>query len=187
MVDTSVLMLRTGEDDAGGAVYAEVSEANPVPFYLVTPSRGVEETLPFSPIGIVTGAAYADKDAMGTKPTPVLVPKGGKLTGARYADLDDEGLRVDLWVFNRKPSTVQTDNGAFVVADVDLPACIAVIPFADFSDANTGQVSIQTGLDVDLAASNGKLWCWAQARGALNIAAGAEPVFVLVIRPDAGA
>jgi len=163
-----------------------VSESNPLPVQLPQPARGIVETALMYVAGIGAGAAYADLDAMGTTINVVNVPKAGKITGGRYFDRDDEGLRIDLWVFNRRPTTSQTDNGAFVVANKDLDACIGVIPFADFSDANTGQVSVQTGLDLDYVAPDGALYYWVQARGALNIAAGSEPTFRLTIRPDAG-
>lgn len=135
------------------------------------------------PFGIVTGAAYADLDAMGTVAVPVVVPLSGKITGARYFDIDKEGLRVDFWVCNRLVAA-QTDNAAFSISDEELVAVKAVIPFADFSDAGAGYVSVQTGLDFDYAAPLGLLYVQVQARGALNIAAAKLPQFQLIIRPD---
>src|SRR5512146_3472264 len=99
----------------------------------------------FTPTGIVTGAAYADKDSMGTSAGSFTVPPDGTIETAIYYDLDDEGLQVDLWLFDTAPAA-QTDNSAFAVTDAELQTVIDVISFTSFSDANTGQVSVRRAL-----------------------------------------
>ena len=138
---------------------------------------------PISPIGIVTGAAYADLDAMGTIAFRLKVPKSGIIQSAIYYDLDDEGLQVDLWLLDERPDA-QTDNAALAHSDADLLKVIDVIQFAGFRDAANGQVSPQDGLGIAYVAPSGWLYMQLQARGALNIAAGALPTFKFTILSD---
>lgn len=137
------------------------------------------------PPGIVTGAAYADLDAIGTGAMSFTVPPSGVIQSAIYFDHDDEGLQVDLWLFRAEPPA-QTDNGAFVLSDAALDTVIDVIQFVGFRDANTGQVSIQNGLNIayKLDGEADRIYGQVQARGALNIAAGNLPAFRLSILPD---
>ena len=134
--------------------------------------------------GIATGAAYADLDALGLA-VSIDVPISGVIQSATYYDLDDEGLQVDLWLLNDKP-TDQTDNSAVAFIDHDL---IKVIPggrlqFTAFADAANGQFSPLNTIGLAYVAPKRKLWIQAQARGALNIAAGNLPMFQLCILSD---
>ena len=117
---------------------------------------------------------------MGTTAVAIAVPTKGIIQSAVYYDLDDEGLQVDLWLFEIAPANV-TANSAFVVSDAQLLDVIDVIQFVGFRDANTGQVSTQNGLGIAYTASTGFIYALLQARGALNIAAGSLPHFVLRI------
>ena len=148
-------------------------------------SRTVQSDM-FSPVGVAPGAAYADLDAIGTNAVGLAVPKSGIIQSAIYYDRDDEGLQVDLWLFSEPPAA-QTDNGAFTLSDTGLSKVIDVIQFSGFRDATNGQVSTQNGLGiayVTAAAADGQIYVQLQARGALNIAAGALPAFRLTILAD---
>ena len=147
-------------------------------------TKGIFTTARFSPAGIVTGAAYADLDAIGTLPVEVAVPQSGTIMSAIYYDLDDEGLQVDLWLFSSRPG-VRTENAQFDLSDGELITVIDVIQFVGFRDAASGQVSIQNGLNIayNLGPSS-SIYIQLQARGALNIAAGSLPAFRLSILPD---
>ena len=142
----------------------------------------VARTAVFSPTGIGTGAAYADKDAMGTVAGSIIVPTQGTIETAKYFDLDDEGLQVDLWLFESAPAD-QTDNAAFSLTDAELQTVIDVISFASFSDAANGQFSIRRALGTCYTSPTGLIYFQLQARGALNIAASNLPAFQLEILP----
>ena len=149
-----------------------------------TPNPIVFETAPIYPIGIGAASAYAILDAMGTEAVRVEVPKSGVIQGAIYYDRDDEGLGVNLWLFDDDVGN-QTDNSAFALTDGDLMRVIDVIEFSSgFLDAANGQVLIGSGLNIPYRAPEGFIWCQVQAMGVLNIAAGSEPVFKLRILPD---
>mgnify|MGYP001582291530 CR=1 FL=1 len=142
------------------------------------------ETAPIYPIGIGAAAAYAILDAMGTTAVKVEVPKAGIIQGAIYYDRDDEGLGVNLWLFDDVVGA-QTDNSAFALTDGDLMRVIDVIEFSSgFLDATNGQVLIGSGLNIPYRAPEGFIWCQLQAMGVLNIALGSEPVFKLRIQPS---
>lgn len=135
------------------------------------------------PPGIGTGAAYADLDAIG-KQFSFIVPYSGIIQSAVYYDLDDEGLQVDLWLFNNEPSTDQTDNSAFALSDTDLLKVISVIQFSTFRDAANGQVSPKDNIGKAYVIPNRKMWGALQARGALNIATISLPAFNIQILSD---
>jgi len=132
--------------------------------------------------GISTGAAYADLDAVGTTAITISVPNSGIIHSAQYFNLDDDGLAVDLWLFDTAPAA-QTDNSAFAVTDAELQTVIGVISFSSFNDANTGQVSTANGLNLSYRSLGGEIYAQVQARGALNIAASNLPTFRLMILP----
>lgn len=177
-----------------GQAYIEASNEEPYPVKLM-PNAGplhVGGTVrigPFGPTDIVTGAAYADLDAMGVTPFlvsggPHAVPRSGVIQSAIYIDRDDEGLQIDLWLFTAQVGN-QTDNSAFVVSDADLTRVIDVIQFSSFRDANTGQVSVVNGIGTAYELQPGEnMYGLLQARGALNIAAGALPLFNIKILGD---
>ena len=135
-----------------------------------------------TPPGIVTGAAYADLDAIGTH-FRFEVPVSGVIQTAIYYDLDDEGLQVDLWLFE-DAITIQTDNSAVALIDQDLVKVIGRLQFIAFGDAANGQFSPLTSLGLAYVQPNRRMWAQLQARGALNIAAGNLPMFRLTILSD---
>lgn len=135
-----------------------------------------------TPTGITTGAAYADKDAIGTTAMEFTVPQTGIIETANYYDLDDEGLQVDLWLFTAAPAA-QTDNSAFTLTDAELQTCVGVIEFTSFADATNGQFSQRKGLGLGYYSNGGTLYGQLQARGALNIASSNLPGFRLLVIP----
>jgi hypothetical protein len=139
-------------------------------------------TSPKTPPGLVPAAAYADLDAMG-QPFFFEVPESGIIVSASYADQDDEGLAVDLWLFSG-PVAAQTDNSAFALPPGDALKVITVIQFTSFRDANTSQFSEVRSISKAYRCPGGRMWAAVQARGALNIATLARPYFSLDILPD---
>lgn len=136
---------------------------------------------------IGTGAAYADKDQLGSLMEIGGIVRPEKRTGllhtALYYDLDDEGLQVDFHLFRRKV-TLAADNAAFSLADGDLLHWIGTLQFTAFFDFANGQGSqlANVGLALDLPTET--LYIAAQARGALNIAAGNLPRLAIAVLPD---
>lgn len=138
--------------------------------------------------GITTGAAYADKDQIGSIFVfPGLTRKGintGIIQAADYFDLDDEGLQVDLWLYSG-PVVLAADNSAHALADSDLIRVVDVIQFTTFYDAANGQFSSVKAIAKPFRTVQGQsLYASAQARGALNIAALNLPQFRLHILAD---
>ena len=135
-----------------------------------------------TPPGIVTAAAYADLDALGTA-WSVEVPVSGVIVSANYYDLDDEGLQVDLWILRDAP-TLQTDNSALAFQDGDIVKVTDVLQFTAFRDANLCQVSNLDNIGRAYVLPSRRMWFQAQARGAVNIAANSLPMFALTILSD---
>lgn len=139
--------------------------------------------------GVVTGAAYADADAIGTGVVfpNVLRPEAlsGTIYTALYLDADDEGLAVDLHLFRSPPAYVPTDNGAYAPGDAALEAYCGTISFASFSNFGVNQVSVASGVGIAVANAAGTaLYGQVVARGALNIAADNQLRFRLVVLAD---
>ena len=135
-----------------------------------------------TPPGIVTGAAYADLDAIGVA-WSFDVPRSGVIVSANYYDLDDEGLQVDLWLLRDAP-TLQTDNSALTFLDGDIVKVTDVLQFTAFRDAANCQVSNLNNIGRAYVMPGRKMWAQLQARGALNIAALNLPAFALTILAD---
>ena len=138
------------------------------------------------PPGMAPAVAYAALDAIG-QPFSFEVPVSGFIQSAIYYDRDDEGLQVDLWLFEEVPPQ-QTDNSAFALSDAQLLTALDVLQFTTFYDGTNGQLSRLNSLglayDTSHSLTPGRLWASAQARGALNIAAANLPAFRLVILSD---
>lgn len=137
---------------------------------------------PVMAVGVVTGAAFDVLDAIGTI-FSFTVPKSGILQSATYFDRDDEGLAVALWLY-RSSFTPTADNSPLAPSDADLLKVIDVLSFASFNDGNTGQVATLNGLGIAYSLAGETIYAQLQARGALNIAAGSEPMFSLTILAD---
>lgn len=120
-------------------------------------------------------AAYASGDAVGDMfEIPNVVregPKSGVLHSAMLLDLDDEGIALDIVLFNR-PFTATADNAAFAVSDFDLiDGFVGILKFTTFSDFANNQVSTLTGIGMAFNCYRGtSLYGQAVTRGAPNIA-----------------
>ena len=135
------------------------------------------------PPNIATGAAYAANDAIGGM-QEIDVPVSGVIQSANYWDRDDEGLQVDIAICSERFATSIADNAAFSLLDEDTLKVIHVISFSSFTDFINGQMSSVVSIGKAYYAPSGKLYIQAIARGALNIAAGSEPMFQLNILAD---
>lgn len=177
---------------AGSAAPSEVSDLAPLPVEItggatLPPVAGRTLTREDTPPGIAP-AAYADLDAIGTVMTFPGVFRAGVSTGllqsARYYDLSDQAVAVDLWLFSRRPAA-PTDNSALSLSDADLRNVVAVVSFASFADAANGRFSQSGGLGLMVNGSGGTdLYGIAQSRGAPTIAAANLPVFAIDVVPD---
>lgn len=164
------------------------SESKPVPVRVYGQVVVVGKTYTTARLeipGVVPAVAFTDKDAFGTI-FAIDVPKSGIIQSALWFDLDDEGLAMDVWLF-REPFTPTTDNAAFAISDADLLKVEGVISFAttDFRDAANNQLAHRGGIAISYVAPDGRLYCQAVARGAVDIAAGKSPQFSMRIIPDA--
>lgn len=132
--------------------------------------------------GIGAGSAYAAADAFGTK-FNFDVPKSGVIHSALFLDKDNEGKDTDLVLFNADFNAT-ADNAAFTVSDIDFQACIGTITFSTWKAFAVNQMGTATAVGLAYIAPDRKIYCQAVARGAPNIAAGAEPMVALVILAD---
>jgi hypothetical protein len=134
----------------------------------------------WTPPGQVAASAYADGEAIGglheiRRPDGLDMPSSGVIQSSTYWDSDDEGLQVDLVLF-RSPLTVQiADHAAMSLVDDNLLRVLYVIQFTTFYDFTNGQISFVNSIGKGYEVS--RVFAQARARGALNIAAGAEPRF----------
>ncbi len=135
--------------------------------------------------GIGTGSAYQTGDCFGTQ-FAIKVPKQGRLNGAIFFDLDDEGLQTDLEIFSA-PIVQVADNSAYAPTDAEILALITELQFFAFDDHGTSQTSEVKNFGKDYVCPSGEFRIQAVARGAQNIAAGNLPkvqLFILSDDPD---
>ena len=123
-----------------------------------------------------TGAGFTINHALGTRFTFENVPEYGYLQNGTLWDLDDEGLAVDLVIHNRA-FTATANNTLYDVSDIENLSIVDVIRFSagDFVDLVTSRVAFGRGRGHLYHAPEKRLYCQTIARGAVNIAAGAEP------------
>ena len=128
--------------------------------------------------GIGVGAAYATGDAFGTT---FVIPSQdeGTITKVIFHDLDNEGLRKELWLFSR-PFTETADNAAFAPTAQENPYSVGVIPVSTFYGASGNQIGLALPA-LDYLAPQKKLYGQWVTRGADNIAAGSIPEFTVVM------
>lgn len=172
----------------------EVDDENPLPTRAYGPVQvGASGDSGYCGVpGIVTGAAYADGDAIGAG--AIVFPnclrsgvQSGQLYSATYLDLDDEGLQVDLHLYAAVPTYAPTDNGAYAPSDADLvnSRYIGTVSFATFSNFSSNQVSVGSFNPIGVAGAPGtNIYGHVVARGALNIAIGNLPLFRLLWLSD---
>lgn len=120
--------------------------------------------------GITIGAAHSDGDALGTMFVFENLPKAGRIQTGIFLDLDDEGIEMDLILFNR-PFTPTADDAAFAVSDSDLLKLVGHITFSTFLNYANNQSSTASGLFLTYTAPQGRLYAQMVTRGTPNIAA----------------
>ncbi len=132
--------------------------------------------------GITAGAAHAAGDALGTK-FIIDTPKSGMLVSANLWDLDDEGLQIDVVLFD-DDFTAVADDAAFSLSDADTKKAFYVVKFQAFEDFVNGQMSSVEGIYKSIKLPKGQCWAQAIARGASNVAAGSDPIVQLQFQDD---
>lgn len=174
--------------------YQEVSEEHPLPVSIpengqvLPPVAGQAITRRILIPGIGTASAYTDGDAFGTT---FFIPslfrpekRSGVAVKVLLCDKDDEGFQVDLNFFSRA-ITATTDNSPFTPNDIDLAdaweGTISVSNFYNWA-VNQGGQNVDSRLWLNSETTG--IWCQCTARGALNIAAGAEPWIKLTVVPN---
>lgn len=137
--------------------------------------------------GIGTAAAYADGEAFGTAFILHNVFRAerpsGWITGARLADLDDEGIQIDVALFSA-PIAAPTDNSAFAPTDVELATCVGVVSIDTFANWSVNQYGQSSAAPMHVVADGPNLYAACISRGAPNIAAGAIPILTIYVTPD---
>ena len=138
----------------------------------------INESLRITIPGIATASAYTVDDAFGTR-FELDVPERGVISTALFIDKDNEGLNKDVLV-SAHDFTQTADHDPFAVTDVDLAQAAGYIEFDTWKTYNANQISIATPA-LYYVAPAGKLFFQFITRGVDNIAAGALPIFVVVI------
>lgn len=133
-----------------------------------SPSTRVGGVIP----GIGTGAAYAINDAFGTI-GELKVPEKGTIATVIFIDLDDEGLRKDVFL-SVAPFTATADNSAIALTDAALRNTAGVVSIDSFYDLLDNQVGIATPA-LWYHAPKRILYYQVVTRGTDNIAAGSLP------------
>jgi len=121
--------------------------------------------------GVVSGAAYADGDALGLQ-FAFGVPTSGTITRVLLGDMDKEALAVELLLF-RDAFTGGTDNSAFDMADADRTKVIGPITVTSFTQYNDNALGHKE-LAYDYVAPNGLLYVQAITRGVQNLSASTD-------------
>lgn len=170
----------------GTSEYVEVDDSNGLPVSVLNIVRtGTRVIYTMEVPGIVTGAAYLDGDAFGTRFFLPGVSRSGVGSGVieaiTFNDKDDEGIQKDF-VFFRSAIAGTADNSPFDPSDGDTDAKVGVVPVAVFYNWNSNRGGEATGVDLPYVADD--LWCQIVTRGADNIAAGHIPTFTVKVRMD---
>ena len=144
------------------------------------PNRVV--TCPLNPAeipGITAADALDADDCMGVV-FEVAVPKSGIIFSALLIDPDDEGLQIDLELFN-DAITVTDNDAAWAPSDADMDKFITELAFTTYNDHINSQTAELTAIDKAYSAPGGKVYIQAVTRGAHNIEAGKSPKIQLQI------
>ena len=121
--------------------------------------------------GVISGAAYADGDALGTRFT-VSVPTAGTIRTVLLTDMDKEALSVSMLMFD-KAFDGGTDNAAFDLTDNDREAWVGSLSVTNFESLNDNALGLARGA-WDYVAPQGQIWIQALTRGAQNLSAGTD-------------
>ena len=121
--------------------------------------------------------AYADGDYMGTV-LSFPVPKEAtsiKINSAVIVDKADQGIALNLILFNSLPTIASADNAALALADDQLEKFAGSIAFAaaDYIDATNGKAVLKGGLNLGVQPDTDTKYFYAilQAKGAGTFAA----------------
>lgn len=171
-------------DERLAAIYAEVAGirgvldriAAPVP--VLPAPEAVFKTQP-RPIPGTDTAAYAAGDAMGTRFFVEVPTTEGIIANVVFLDRDDEGVSMDLALFEAE-FLETANNAAFAVTDGDLLNCLGFVSVTRYSNFSVNQVGVGEPA-LTYRAPEKKLWGQWVTRGAPTLAAGSEPWFYLVI------
>lgn len=139
-----------------------------------SPSTRVGGVIP----GIGTGAAYASDDAFGSI-GELVVPKSGTIATVLFLDLDDEGLRKDVYL-SAAPFVDTADNSPIALTDAAVRNCLGIVSIDTFYDLLDNRVGIATPA-LWYHAPRKRLYYQVVTRGADNIAAGALPELWFVV------
>lgn len=120
----------------------------------------------------VGNGAYADGDAFGKK-FNFAVPPVGTITQVIFYDLDDEGVPVDVVLFETD-FTATADDSAFAVSDDDLLRCIGVVSITSFVDVGGARIGMAQPV-LSYNVPSGILRAQCIIRGTPTVAAGSEP------------
>lgn len=120
----------------------------------------------------VGNGAYTADDAFGGK-GQLFVPPTGTITQAFLYDLDDEGMAVDVVLFDAD-FTATADDAAFAVSDDDAKKCIGVISISSFANCGGFQLG-QSFPALNYSVPSGVIYYQCIIRGAPTVAAGSEP------------
>ncbi len=120
----------------------------------------------------VGNGLYTADDAFGGKGR-LFVPPVGTITQAFFYDLDDEGMAVDVVLFDAD-FTATADDAAFAVSDDDAKKCIGVISISSFANCGGFQIG-QAFPALNYSVPSGVIYYQCIIRGAPTVAAGSEP------------
>ena len=116
--------------------------------------------------------AYTADDAFGGKGR-LNVPPVGTITQVLFYDLDDEGIPLDVVLFE-SDFTATADDAAFAVSDDDAKKCIGVVSISSFLNCGTFQIG-QSFPTLSYSVLSGVIFYQCIIRGAPTVAAGSEP------------
>lgn len=138
--------------------------------------RGLLTSGPLFDTGLIqinTGnGLYTTADAFGGKFT-IAVPPVGTISQVFFYDLDDEGISLDVVLFDAD-FTATADDSAYAVTDVDHMHCIGVVSITSFTDLGGMQLGQAFPL-ISYSVPSGVIYAQCIIRGAPTVAAGSEP------------
>lgn len=132
--------------------------------------------------GIAPSVAYAAEDALGTKFT-IPVPPKGIILSALLIDTDDNTDEIDFLLFDRD-FTGGTDNSAFTLAAGDHEALIGVFAIDTFKAVNGDQIGVANNIGLAYSAPEGVLNIQAVTQGTQNFGSGTGVSLILSILAD---
>ena len=120
--------------------------------------------------GIVSGAAYAAGDAMGTK-FAFKAPEVGVLRKVACVDQDKEGIAFYILFWSSSRIDGGTDNSAFDMTDSNSEVFQGFIEVSTFAALSDNSVAMEGDLYMPFVAPDGLLTAQLVTRGAPNFTA----------------